>query len=300
LATKLTSSWIKCADDFDPYLNGQLERLQTDRIDVYLLHALRRENWTALYELGVLDWAERAIADGRIGCLGFSFHDEYPLFEEIVDAYDWTFCQILYNYMDIDFQAGTRGLKYAAGKGLAVSVMEPLRGGQLARTPPVSVARIWGEAADMRSPADWALRWLWNQPEVSIVLSGMSAIEHVEQNAQSADDAGIGCLSADELERIERVRDAYRALSPIPCSGCGYCQPCPQGVPIPDVFALYNEKIMYGEHGQGYTAYADYGVGHALQNECVACGQCEAVCPQQIKIIEWLEVARQYLRGEAA
>ena len=302
LATKLTFSprWIRSADDFDPFLDDQLKRLQTDHIDFYLLHALQKTRWPALREMGVLDWAERAKADGRIGHLGFSFHDDYPLFEEIVDAYDWTFCQILYNYMDIDFQAGTRGLRYAASKGLAVSVMEPLRGGQLARTPPETVASIWEEADEVRTPVEWALRWLWHQSEVSIVLSGMSTLEQLEQNVKSASSAEAGCLSGDELARYDRVRAAYRALSPIPCSNCRYCQPCPHGVPIPEIFALYNEKVMYGEHGQGFTAFSDYGASRLLTKECIACGACEAACPQQIKIIERLRDARTYLLGESA
>ena len=302
LATKLSVSpkWIRSADDFDPFLDDQLKRLQTDHIDFYLLHALQKTRWPALREMGVLDWAERAIADGRIGQLGFSFHDEYPIFEEIVDAYDWTFCQILYNYMDIEFQAGTKGLNYAASKGLAVSVMEPLRGGQLARTPPESVARIWDGAAEQRTPVDWALRWLWHQPEVSIVLSGMSSLEQVEQNVRNASEASVDCLSAEAWKRFDDVREAFRALSPIPCTDCKYCQPCPQDIPIPDVFALYNEKVMYGEDGQGFTAFSDYGASRLLEKECVACGQCEAACPQQIKIIDRLRVARAYLQGEAA
>lgn len=288
LVTKLTSSWVKSADDFDPNLNEQLALLQTDHIDVYLLHALQESRWRKLNQLGVFDWAERAIADGRIGHLGFSFHDELPLFKEIVDAYDWTSCQIIYNYMDIEFQAGTEGLKYAADKGLAISIMEPLRGGQLARTPPDCVGRIWDESPSGMPPADRALQWLWNQAEVSIVLSGMSTLDQVTQNVASAERSGIDTLPETELELFGRAREAFRELSPIPCTDCRYCQPCPQGVNIPAAFSIYNEKIMYGEQGNAISAFSDYGRASTNVQKCVACGQCERACPQQIPIVAWL------------
>jgi len=288
LATKITSSYIKKADDLDPFLAGQLERLQTDHINFYLLHALRRPNWTLLQKIGAMEWAERAIADGRIGHLGFSFHDDVELFEEIVVAYDWTFCQIICNYMDVDFQAGIRGLEYAAARGLAVSIMEPLRGGQLARTPPSPVQEIWDTANDARTPADRSLQWLWNRPEVSIVLSGMSTLEQLEENLASAGQSGIGSLSPADLALYDRARVAFQALSPIPCTDCKYCQPCPKGVNIPLAFSVYNEKTIYGESAGGFTAYADYCAEASGANRCAACGQCEEVCPQQIPIIEWL------------
>ncbi|MBU1048729.1 aldo/keto reductase [Candidatus Bipolaricaulota bacterium] len=300
LATKLSSGWVKKEEDFDTNLDAQLERLQTDHIDMYLLHGLQDKRWRELQALGVFEWAERAIADGRIGHLGFSFHDELPLFREIVDAYDWTSCQILYNYMDIEFQAGMEGLKYAANKGLAITIMEPLRGGQLARTPPQSVAEIWNEAEIQRTPADWALQWLWNQPEVSLVLSGMSTPDQVAQNVASAERSGVGSLSSRELGLVDRAREAFRSLSPIPCTDCKYCQPCPQGVDIPRVFATYNQKVMYGEQGAGITAFSDYGRSAKQSKQCIACGQCEAVCPQLIGIIEWLKTVAAYLTAPNA
>jgi predicted aldo/keto reductase-like oxidoreductase len=208
LATKLPSWLVKVAEDCDRYLNEQLERLQTETIDFYLLHGLNEERWPKLRDLNVLEWAEKAMADGRIRYLGFSFHDRYDVFQEIVDASDqWTFCQIQYNYMDEEHQAGTRGLKYAADKGLAVVVMEPIRGGQLARNPPQAIAELWDTAAPRRTPADWALQWVWNHPEVSVVLSGMSTMEQVKQNVASASQSGPGTLTADELALIARVRD---------------------------------------------------------------------------------------------
>jgi uncharacterized protein len=288
LVTKLTSSWVKTADDFDPNLNEQLALLQTDHIDVYLLHALMEGRWRSLNQLGVLDWAERAIADGRIGHLGFSFHDGLPLFKEIVDAYDWASCQIIYNYMDTEFQAGKEGLKYAADKGLAITIMEPLRGGQLARTPPETVGRVWDESSLAMTPADRALQWLWNQSEVSVVLSGMSTLDQVTQNLASAERSGIDTLPESERELFSQARDAFRELSPIPCTDCKYCQPCPQGVKIPLAFSIYNEKIMYGDQGDAISTFSDYGRASTNVQKCVACGQCEEACPQQIPIIEWL------------
>jgi len=288
LATKLTLSHIESSEAFDPFLDGQLERLQTDHIDFYLLHALNAPNWTKVQELDVLAWAESAISDGRIRHLGFSFHDEYPVFKEIVEAYDWTFCQIIANYMDVEFQAGLRGLELAASRGIAVSIMEPLRGGQLARTPPPTVEAVWSEIEDRRMPADRSLQWLWNRPEVSIVLSGMSTMEQLEENLASADRSAIGSLSREELAVYDRARVAYHVLNPIPCTDCKYCQPCPQGVDIPLAFSIYNEKVIYGESAGGFTAFADYCTMRSGANRCVACGQCEEVCPQQIPIIEWL------------
>ena len=288
LVTKLTSSCVKTAADFDLNLNEQMALLQTDHIDMYLLHALQESRWRKLNQLGVFDWAERAIADGRIGHLGFSFHDGLPLFKEIVEAYDWAACQIIYNYMDIEFQAGTEGLKYAANKGLAISIMEPLRGGQLARTPPETVGRVWDESPLEMAPADRALQWLWNQAEVSVVLSGMSTLEQVTQNLASAGRSGVDTLPETELELFDRAREAFRELSPIPCTDCRYCQPCPQGVNIPLAFSIYNQKIMYGEQGNAISSFSDYGRASTNAQKCVACGQCERACPQQIPIIEWL------------
>ncbi len=248
IATKLPSWAIQTVADFDKYLDEQLERLQTGVIDFYLLHGLNKDYWPKLRDLKVFQWAEKAMVDGRIGRLGFSFHDEFNLFKEIVDAYDnWTFCQVQYNYMDTDFQAGTKGVQYAAAKGLGVVVMEPLRGGSLAKQPPQSVGRIWDEAEHQRSPAEWALLWAWNHPEVSVVLSGMSAFDQVQENLTIADRSGPGALTPAELKLIARVSDAFKKLSPIPCTNCGYCLPCSQGVEIPRIFEFYNNGIMHDE-----------------------------------------------------
>ena len=246
VASKMPVWNVKKPDDFDRILGIQLERLQDDHIDFYLLHGLDADHWQTVLEQGQLESAERALADGRIRHLGFSFHGLYEDFETIVAATDlWEFVQIQFNYMDEDYQAGRKGLELAAGKGLGVIVMEPVRGGAIARNVPPQVQAVWDEAPVKRSPAEWALQWVWNEPEVSFLLSGMSTMQHVEEDLVFADRSRPGLLTPDELALVTRVRDLYRELSPIPCTSCRYCMPCPQGVAIPDVFELYNDAHMY-------------------------------------------------------
>ena len=260
------------------------------------MHGLNEEHWPKLRDLNVLDWAEKAMADGRIGYLGFSFHDRYEVFQEIVDAYDqWTFCQIQYNYMDEEHQAGARGLKYATDKRLAVVVMEPIRGGQLARNPPQAIMELWDTAARKRSPADWSLQWVWNHPEVSVVLSGMSILEQVKQNIASASQSGPGTLTAHELALIARVRDKYRELCPILCTQCKYCLPCPSGVNIPRVFEIHNEAIMYNDYETARASYNIWLKEEERADLCTQCAQCEELCPQEIEIVEWLALIHQLL-----
>jgi hypothetical protein len=299
LATKQPTWYIKKAEDFDRYLDEQLARLQTEHIDFYLLHGLNHRYWPILRDMGVLKWAEGAMVDGRIHYLGFSFHDDFPVFKEIIDGYDnWTFCQIQYNYMDIEYQAGTQGLEYAADKGLAVVIMEPLRGGQLAKNPPEEVTRLWASAPQVRTPADWALQWVWNHAEVSVVLSGMSAMQHVEENLASADRASEpGTLAPEDLRIVDQVRETYRKLRPIPCTSCKYCMPCPNGVNISRTFELYNDAHTYGDLRRARFLYhGPFGLRPAERaDNCVECGECQEVCPQEIPIIEWLAKAHELL-----
>jgi predicted aldo/keto reductase-like oxidoreductase len=306
LATKLPSWEIKTADDFDRFLSIQLDRLGLDSIDIYLLHALNKGSWVKLRDLGVLDWAERQIADGRFDHLAFSFHDGPEAFVEIVDAYDnWAMAQIQHNYMDVENQAGTAGLKYAADKGLAVVIMEPLLGGKLVE-PPQPVQALWDEAPAKRSAAGWALDWLWNQPEVSVVLSGMSTMAQVEENVQIAAVSGVGTMSDEELAVVDRVRDEYGRLTAIPCTGCGYCVPCPQHVDIPGNFGNYNAAIMYEkpDASRGQYAWTVQAVKLGIAEHdsraanCIQCKECESKCPQQIPISEWMPVVHAAL-GES-
>jgi predicted aldo/keto reductase-like oxidoreductase len=295
VATKMPCWKVETAEDFDPILDEQLEKLQTDHVDFYLLHGLNGNRWPKMRDLDVFTWAEGAIADGRIRYLGFSFHDVYDVFKEIVDGYDWTFCQIQHNYMDVEYQAGTKGLQYAASKGLAVVIMEPLLGGSLVDPPP-QIRTMWDSAAKKRSAADWALQWLWNQPEVSVVLSGMSTMQQVKENVVSADASGVGTLTEDELALVERVRAKFEELCPIPCTQCEYCMPCPNGVNIPRNFKIYNGGLIYEKLDQARGTYRwlsqDMNAG---ADQCIQCLECEDKCPQSIPISEWMPVVHEVL-----
>ncbi len=303
LVTKLPSWKVESARDFDKFFNEQLEKMQTDHVDFYLLHALNKALWPKLRDLDVLSWAERAIAAGRIGYLGFSFHDSYDVFKEIVDAYDkWTLGQIQYNYMDIENQAGIKGLQYAASKGLAVAIMEPILGGRLVN-PPQPIQAIWDTAAHKRTPAGWALQWVWNQPEPAVVLSGMSTLAQIKENVANADRSGINTLTAAELALFDQVRRKYHELTAIPCTQCNYCMPCPNHVDIPLNFDIYNSGLIYDKpdnaRGQyGWIAERQrLGMADANQQagECRECGECESKCPQAIPIMKWLSVAHKVL-----
>lgn len=288
IATKLPSWLVEQRSDFDRFLDEQRTRLETDMVDFYLLHALDKGRWDKLRNLGVLDWAAQAVAEGRIGHLGFSFHDDYAAFQEIVDAYDWTLCQIQYNYMDADSQAGMRGLHYAAAKGLAVVVMGPLLGGSLVEPPPV-IQALWDAAPVQRTPADWALQWVWNQTEVSVVLSGMGTMDQLTENLRSADAARAGSLTEDELATIDMVREIYRQKRPIPCTACRYCMPCPNGVDIPNNFRIYNQVVMYDKPALGRDWWYQRQIAEANRADaCLDCDQCEPNCPQHIPISDWL------------
>ena len=297
IATKLPCWKVEKESDFDSLLNEQLTRLRTEQIDFYLLHALGKSSWEKMEGLGVLPWAEKAMTDDRITQIGFSFHDDFPVFKEIIDAYDgWDFCQIQYNYMNIDYQAGEKGLKYAAEKGLAVVIMEPILGGRLI-DPPQGIQEIFDESEIQRTPADWSLQWLWNQPEVSVVLSGMSEMQHVIENTDSANNCGSSSLSEGELTTINQVREAYENLALIPCTRCGYCIPCPEGVDIPQILNIYNDSIMYDKHDYAKVEYV-WVTANSKANLCVACAECEEKCPQDIPISEWMEKIHQLYTPE--
>lgn len=299
LATKMPVREAKTAADFDRLFDAQRQKLQTDKLDFYLLHGLNQTTWPIVRDLGVLKWAEKAIADGRFDHLAFSFHDNLETFKGIVDDYDnWTLCQVQYNYMDTEFQAGTAGVKYAADKGLAVIVMEPLRGGKLgAKHQPEPVAAVWDSAPVKRTPAEWALLWVLNQPEATLALSGMSTMEQVIENIASIEHSGVGTLSADDLALIDRARQAYEGLSPIPCTDCGYCLPCQQGVAIPSILKIYNEASMYEDWRGGRGRYrGPIGLKEEQWGDkCTDCMDCVEVCPQQIDIPEWMKKAHEVL-----
>ncbi|UCH02729.1 MAG: aldo/keto reductase [Candidatus Bathyarchaeota archaeon] len=292
LATKMPIRLLEAETDLDRVFQEQLSKLQTDHLDFYLFHGLREATWPKVRDFNVLQWAEKEKAAGRIRHLGFSFHDKYEVFKEIIDSYDgWTFCQIQYNYVDTDSSArtpGTRGLKYAASQGLAVVAMEPIQGGNLAVKPPEAIEALWNITKTKRTPAEWALQWLWHQPEVSVALSGMSTMTHVIENLNSANRSKPHILTGSELQLISRVREKYLASGFIGCTNCGYCVPCPEGVAIPEILALYN---------QYYTKQGDTNAQQAILNtyddtispetraeRCARCGVCEDKCSQQLPI----------------
>jgi predicted aldo/keto reductase-like oxidoreductase len=295
LATKMPVRMVESADDFDRIFKEQLERLQTDKIDFYLLHGLNGRSWPKARDLGVLSWAEKKMAAGYFDYLSFSFHDDLDVFKDIVDAYDWTMCQIQYNYMDIETQAGREGVEYAANKGLAIVVMEPLRGGKLGQQPE-PVMKVWEDAPQKRSPAEWALLWVLDQPEISVALSGMSTMEQVVENVAVASRSAPGILTEEELALYDRVREAYQGLSPIPCTACGYCMPCPNGVDIPRNFQIYNDAVMYNDMRMGRFSYRGGRIEEEQRaDQCTECSECVDACPQEIPIPEWLKKVHEEL-----
>lgn len=293
LATKLPVWLCKEYEDFDKYLNEQLDKLQTDFIDFYLVHALNKKTWEKAKELGIYDFLNKAIADGRIKHAGFSFHDELPLYKEIVDAYDWTFCLIQLNYMDVEYQQGIEGMKYAHDKGLAIVIMEPLKGGKLATEPNEEIKEIWSKADTKKTPVEWALKWVWNHPEVSTVLSGMGTIEQVEENIKIAESALPNSLTKEDINLIDEAKKVYESKTKVDCTSCEYCLPCPSEISIPGIFSVYNNASMYGtkeESKHWYTQVVEKG--HDV-SKCVECGQCEEACPQNLSIIEHLKDAHK-------
>ena len=300
IATKLPHYLIKSREALDKLFAEELRRLQTDHVDYYLMHMLSNtEAWTRLCDLGILQWLEEKKNCGAIRQIGFSYHGNTEDFCRLLDAYDWDFCQIQYNYMDEHSQAGRRGLQYAAGKGIPVIIMEPLRGGKLVHRLPEKARKLFASAAEKHSPAGWAFLWLWDQPEVTVVLSGMNSFAMVEENCETASSACSGILSAEDKQLLENVRDVISANMKVGCTGCGYCQPCPKGVDIPGTFAAYNRRYSDGK----FWGLVEYFMCTALRStatcasRCVGCGKCEQHCPQGIPIRQELKNAQSVLEG---
>lgn len=294
LATKCPIWKIQTGEDFDTVLDEQLQKLQTDHIDFYLLHALGRERWeNTVLPCGLLERLAAAKADGRVRYIGFSFHDDYSLFQQIVDYWDqWDFCQIQLNYVDKQHQAGIAGLEYAAAKGLGVVIMEPLRGGYLANLPEQAshLAQSSG-----KTPVELALDFLWDRPEVSLLLSGMSNPQQVQDNMAYAERAKPGMLTAQEQELLAQVEQTLRSYEQIACTKCGYCSVCPQGIAIPEIFAAYNHCRVHMDLFEGKELYRKaQGVG-ALADACVGCCACQEQCPQDLPISQWMPKIHQLL-----
>jgi predicted aldo/keto reductase-like oxidoreductase len=283
VATKLPSWLVKTGADMDKYLNEQLERLETEVIDFYLVHNLNKSVWPVLKEAGIGKFLDQAIKDGRIRHAGFSFHDQVGLFKEIVDYYDWSFCQIQYNYLDEKYQAGREGLEYAAEKGLGIAIMEPLRGGNLIRLPE-EAKTVLDQAEIKRTPAEWALRWVWNHPEVSVVLSGMTTMEHVVENIRVAREAAANSLTAQEMAIVDEVKKLFKERIKVNCTACAYCMPCPAGINIPMCFSIYNDYYVFDGTPEAKQRYGIITKIAAPASKCVECGKCESHCPQGLEI----------------
>ena len=279
--------------DFYKLLKLQLERLQTDYIDFYLLHALDQARWDKIIELDVFKDMERAKEEGLIRYLGFSFHDEYPVFEKICNGYHWDFLQIQLNYMDVDHQAGLKGLNYAYNKEISVVIMEPVKGGKLSH-PPKDVEEIFAGAQHKLSYSGHALAYLWNLPQVSVVLSGMSSLEQVKDNIETAHIIGVDSLNLEDQKKYSRARDILNQGLKVACTACQYCMPCPSGVEIPNIFTLYNDLSMYGSTSskEKYVTLMEKTQG---ADSCVSCGLCEEACPQHLTIRNHLSEAHMTL-----
>ena len=300
VASKLPHSKCKTIDDVERLFTTSLKRLQTSYLDYYLIHNIVDSvQWTHLVELGVKDWIARKKAEGAIRSIGFSFHGSFEEFKRALDAYDWDFVQIQYNYMNENYQAGRAGLQLAASRGIPVVIMEPLLGGKLATGLPESARKAFELVEPDRHPATWGLRWLWDQPEVTVVLSGMNAPAQMEGNCAAADAATPGCLSLDERAAYEVVREEFGKSYKVPCTGCNYCMPCPKGISIPACFAAYNTSYSIGwMTGMfGYlTSVGANGADVHLVSDCVECGACKKKCPQHIDIPEELKAVRKRLQ----
>ena len=299
IATKLPQYLVRGKGDFERYFAEELRRLRTDHVDFYLMHMLTDvESWHKLEAAGVREWLDAKRAAGQIGQVGFSFHGNTEMFKKLLEVYPWNFCQIQYNYLDEHSQAGRAGLEAAAAKGLPVIIMEPLRGGKLVNLLPPEAKRLFAESPRGWTPAEWALRWLWDQPAVTCVLSGMNDLEMIEENCHIADEVQPGALTKEDFALLERVKTAIQQRVKAPCTGCGYCMPCPKGVDIPGAFRCYNE--MFTEHKR--TGRREYWQVVGLRKEpafatqCVGCGKCERHCPQHLPIRALLKEADRALR----
>ncbi len=299
IATKLPQYLIRNSRGLDKYFNEELSRLRTDYVDYYLMHHLTDvEMWEKLKAVGIHKWIDEKKASGQIRNIGFSYHGNTDNFIKILNDYDWDFCQIQYNYLDEVTQAGVDGLKAAAAKGIPVVIMEPLRGGKLVNMLPDKAKAAFAESERSWTPAEWAFRWLYNQPEVTVVLSGMNSLQMVEENCRTADDMKAGSLTDKDFELLEKVKRAIHEKERVGCTGCRYCMPCPKGVDIPGTFACWNTMYTEGKSSGRFQYAQTVGLTKepAFATQCIECGKCEQHCPQSIPIRQKLKEADKDLR----
>ena len=279
--------------DLDAIFEKQMKRLDLDCIDFYLLHSISKTFWENVKKLKMIDWVAKKRKEGKIRYIGFSYHDDLALFKEVLDAFDWDICQIQYNYVCEQVQAGTEGLKYAASKGVSVVIMEPLFGGVLVN-PDGPLGDVWKESG--KNPVDLALRWLWDKPEVSLVLSGMSSMQHTVENVAIADRSAVNSLTNEERSIIEKARIAYEASTPVKCTKCRYCLPCPFEVDIPKNFEIYNSaKSLPGSMVLNKALY-NFTPKNNRADNCTECGECEGKCPQHLPIQQHLKETHEFLK----
>jgi len=300
IATKLPHYLIKKPESMETYFAEELRRLKTDHVDYYLMHMLTDvKTWQRLLALGIGDWLAEKKKSGQIRQVGFSYHGNSDMFCQLLDVYDWDFCQIQYNYLDENTQAGVTGLHRAAEKGLPVIIMEPLRGGRLTGSLPAQARKLMEHAQDSFTPAQWAFRWLWDQKEVTCVLSGMNSLEMVRENLATADASRPGCVTQEQREVYRRVAAAINSGMKVGCTGCRYCMPCPKNVDIPGTFAAYNRIASDGY----WKALTEYFMTTGVRRDstgpanCIGCGKCEQHCPQHLPIRQELQNARKALEG---
>jgi uncharacterized protein len=296
IATKLPSWLIKAPGDMENYLDQQLEHLQTDHIDYYLIHSMNAGFLKNLTVNGVFTFLDEAKRRGKIRYTGFSFHDKFPVFKKVVDSYDWDFCQIQLNFFDTIYQAGLKGMKYAASKGMGVIAMEPLRGGKLVNNVPTEAQEVWSKSAFDRTPVDRALRWVWNLPEITLLLSGMTTLEQLQENVMIADTCHPNELTSKELDLYKKVRRIYLNKIPVPCTGCGYCMPCPYKVHISSSFGVYMNAFMFGNKEQHTREFNWFINEENRPDKCVNCGACVSKCPQHINIPIELKKVTAYFK----
>ncbi|MGD9676962.1 MAG: aldo/keto reductase [Vulcanibacillus sp.] len=302
IATKLPCMIISKKEKIEEIFNKQLEKLKVDYIDYYLLHSLKGSTWDKMLSLGIIEFMDKIKKEGKVRHMGFSFHGNHDDFVRIVDSYDWDFAQVQFNILDENYQAGIKGIEYASSKGLGIIIMEPLRGGSLVGKIPKEIKKNYDTAPIKRSAADWAFRWIYNHPEVTLVLSGMNVDEHIAENIKIASEALPNGLTDDEMSIIQRSRDIYLELMQVNCTGCGYCIPCPAGINIPNSFKNLNNYHMFGKLGAQFNHLTNSGVmtedGRAhWTSACIDCGKCELVCPQGIKIREKFKYVQRDLEG---